>query len=44
MSILTTAKTNIPSKVHFTEYIVTDGPKEFWQFRTLKHPGSEVLA
>jgi len=29
MSILTTAKTNTPSKVHFTEYIVTaNAPKE----------------
>lgn len=29
MSILATAKTNIPSKVHYTQYIVTeDEPKE----------------
>jgi|GEM_PF-3384792 len=39
MSILTTAKTNIPSKVHFTEYIATENaPKESRLFNTSKRP------
>jgi hypothetical protein len=44
MSILATAKTNIPSKVHYTEYIVTGNqPKMSYAYIVLMKAMVRVL-